>query len=112
MNVFETQIIGNCAVINLERNVIGGADALEFSSHINVLAAQDIRRIVINLTNVELINSSGLGMLVQGLTLLKKIGGAFVLASVPDRVLKQLEITRLNTIFTVFPTIESAISDK
>lgn len=110
MSSYDTRVTGSNAVMTLSRNVIGGADALDFSSQTADLVAAGVRRLVIDLSDVELINSSGLGMLVQGHSLMRKVGGTLVLATVPERVDKHLEMTRLNTVFTVFPTVEAALA--
>lgn len=111
MNNFDVRHVdGTNAVITLSRNVIGGADALDFSTQLNTLTTSGVRRVVIDLGEVELINSSGLGMLVQGHSLLRKSGGSIVLACVPERVQKHLEMTRLNSVFTVFPSVEAALT--
>lgn len=110
MNSFDVRHAdGENAVITLSRNVIGGADALDFSTQLATLVASGVKRVIIDLAEVELINSSGLGMLVQGHSLLRKSGGIIVLASVPERVQKHLEMTRLNSVFTVFPSVEAAL---
>lgn len=110
MSNYKTHIEGDKAVITLGRNVIGGADALSFSSQISDIVAAGARRLVVDLSAVELINSSGLGMLAQGLTLLRKSGGTFVLAAVPERARKQLDITRLSSVLASFPTVEEALA--
>lgn len=110
MSNYKTRIEGDKAVIILGRNVIGGADALSFSSQVSDIVATGVRHLVVDLSAVELINSSGLGMLAQGLTLLRKSGGALVLAAVPERARKQLDITRLSSVLMAFPTVEEALA--
>jgi len=96
------------AVVSLESQVIGGADALEFSTEIRKLTEQKIQHVVVDMSAVELINSSGLGMLVSGLSIMRKVGGTLVLAEVPDKVKGLLEMTHLNTVLQSFSTIKQA----
>ncbi len=111
MNSFDVRHAdGKNAVVTLSRNVIGGADALDFSTQLSALITSGVRRIIVDLAEVELINSSGLGMLVQGLSLMRKSGGIVVLASVPERVQKHLEMTRLSSVCTIFSSVEAALA--
>lgn len=96
------------AVIALGNQVIGGADALDFSAAIRKFTEQSIQHIIVDMSSVELINSSGLGMLVSGLSIMRKIGGTLVLAAVPDKVQTILDMTHLNTVLQSYPTIKQA----
>lgn len=96
------------AVITLPNQVIGGADALEFSANIRKFTEQNVQHIIVDMSVVELINSSGLGMLVNGLSLMRKIGGSLVLAAVPQKVQGLLDMTHLNTVLQSYPTIQQA----
>lgn len=96
------------AIIPLRSRVIGGADALEFSSELRKFSEQNIQHVIVDMSAVELINSSGLGMLVSGLSIMRKIGGTLVLAEVPEKVKGLLEMTHLNTVLQSFPTIKQA----
>jgi anti-sigma B factor antagonist len=95
-------------VIVLRSQVIGGADALDFSAEIRKYTSQNIQHVIVDMSAVELINSSGLGMLVSGLSMMRKIGGTLVLAAVPEKVQVLLNMTHLNTVLHSYPTIKQA----
>ncbi len=117
-SAYEHRILGknkDIAVVELKSNVMGGSDALAFTSKLQQLAgdssASDSSKVVIvDLHNVELMNSSGLGMLVSGMSTLKKHNISMHLAAVPVKVLKLLEMTHLNKVFQIFDTVEDAVS--
>ncbi len=67
-------------------------------------------RVVVDFTNVSYIDSSVLGQLVHGYSLMKKQGGALKLVNPSRRVLDLLSLTRLITIFEIFPNSEDAIA--
>jgi anti-sigma B factor antagonist len=96
------------AVINPGKDVLGGTQALSFTGTINDLLGKNVRKVVIDLSDVEIINSSGLGMLVSGLSTLKKHDIELVLASVPEKVTALLQMTHLIKVFAVYPDITSA----
>jgi anti-sigma B factor antagonist len=110
MNKFEiSENNPNLAVIKLNKNVLGGNDALEFTSQLHELPHHNITKLVVDLTNVEVINSSGMGMLVAGLSSSKKNNIEFVLAAPGEKVLTLLEMTHLNKVFMIFDTVEKAL---
>ena len=54
-------------------------------------------------------NSSGLGMLIGGLTTVKKANGNYKLANVTDKIESLLIITKLITIFETFDSVDAAV---
>jgi anti-sigma B factor antagonist len=70
---------------------------------------QGERRFVLNLKDVSYIDSAGLGQLVRAYTTVLNAGGELRLLSPGPRVRYLLEITKLNTVFTVLDS-ESAIA--
>ncbi len=96
------------AILSLGKQVIGGADALDFSMELRSITERNIPHVIVDMSSVELINSSGLGMLVSGHSTMKKSGGTLKLAAVPDKVRQLLEMTHLDTVLTSYPTIQEA----
>lgn len=96
------------AVIKLFENVLGGNDALDFTNLAEEAAKQGANLIIADMKNVAVMNSSGLGMLVSTLSNLKNNGVAFVLSSVPKKVMSLLEMTHLDKVFRVYKSIEDA----
>jgi anti-sigma B factor antagonist len=66
--------------------------------------------VVVDLGEVAFIDSTALRVLLRALTKFSKRGGKLVLATADSRVLKTLEITGLDTKFTVEPRLAEAIS--
>jgi anti-sigma B factor antagonist len=66
------------------------------------------RRIVLNLSEVDFIDSSGLGAIVSSL---KKIGndGDLVICSVRETVMSLFRLTRMNRVFDILSSEEEAI---
>jgi len=57
------------------------------------------------------VDSSGFGTLLSAIKVLRPAGGSLALAGCNDAVNRMLEITRLNTLFHVYPTRTAAIED-
>lgn len=99
------------AIISLDNQVFGGPQAVEFSALLAKAVESGITKVVVDCSEVEMMNSSGLGMLVGGLTSMRKSGGTFCLASVPARVMHLLDITKLHSVLKVYITIEEAFGE-
>jgi anti-sigma B factor antagonist len=63
---------------------------------------------IVDLSEVRYISSSGIGLLITMLTKMRNAGGDVYLTTPSEHVKKLLIITKLNIIFTVFPTMEEA----
>ncbi len=98
------------AIVKLSEQVFGGVQAVDFMKQVNGFCESGGRCLVVDLGDVILMNSSGLGMLVSGMTALKKYEGRLLLAAVPDKVEELLKITRLNTIFDIYETVDEALA--
>lgn len=66
-------------------------------------------KLLINLANVPYMDSSGIATLVEALQLARKGNTAMVLCGLQDRVRSILEISRLNTVFTIADSAEAAL---
>ena len=86
-----------------------GDDTKLFNEHLRKLIDDDKKNIVIDLSGVKFMNSSGLGMLIGGLTTLKKADGVLKLARVTDKIESLLIITKLITIFDSYDTVDEAV---
>jgi anti-sigma B factor antagonist len=98
----------NAVVLELKGNVMGGDDTKEFNDLLHKLIDEGKKNIIIDLHDVKFMNSSGLGMLIGGLTTVKKAGGSLKLANVTDKIQSLLVITKLITIFESFNNVDEA----
>ena len=64
--------------------------------------------VIIDLKNVTYLDSRGLGILVFLFTHIKKAGQKLYLANIQNEVLKIMQLTALDNIFSIYPTVESA----
>ncbi len=96
-------------VIELKGNVMGGDDTKDFNELLHKLIDEGKKNIIIDLAEVKFMNSSGLGMLISGLTTMKKENGQLKLARTTDKIESLLVITKLVTIFESFETVDEAV---
>ncbi len=66
--------------------------------------------LVVDLGGVTFMDSTGLGVLVGRLKLIRGFGGSMRLVSAHERVLKVFTITGLDKVFEIFPTVDEAVA--
>ncbi|NOZ62736.1 MAG: STAS domain-containing protein [Calditrichaeota bacterium] len=101
--------IENVLVVEISGEIMGGTETEDFRALIFEAIENEMVNIVIDLKKTKWMNSSGLGMLVSGLTTIRSSGGDLRLANISERVRRPLQITRLESIFLSYDSVEEAI---
>jgi anti-sigma B factor antagonist len=96
-------------ILSLKGKIMGGPEATEINDKINQLLDEKKLKIVIDLKNVEWMNSSGIGILINTNTLLRNNNGALRLINISDKIKNLLKITKLDTVFKTYDTYEQAV---
>jgi anti-sigma B factor antagonist len=104
------------------RSATNGAVVLDLEGEVDVYTAPLLRQemlgqadsgnrnLIVNLSQVEYLDSTGLGILIGGVKRLKELDGSLKLVGPSARILRIFDITGLNRIFDVYPTEEDAIA--
>jgi len=75
------------------------------------LLERQIKRLIVDLSNVEYMDSSGLGALVALLKRVRESGGQMPLAGAKPRVRRLFEITGLDQIFSLHEDVPAALKE-
>ncbi len=67
-------------------------------------------RLVVDLSAVSYIDSSGLAVLIEGMQNVEAYGGKFVLAGLQEKVRPIFEMARLDQVFIIFPHVDAALA--
>jgi anti-sigma B factor antagonist len=114
------EFMGTGLVVRTETR--GGALVLSPTGDIDLTASPQLReelrkaqigrpvRLVVDLASVPYMDSSGVATLVQALQVARRNSTKMVLCGLTDRVRSIFEIARLDTVFTIVPDTETAIS--
>jgi anti-sigma B factor antagonist len=100
--------IGNVIVLK----IVGRLDSLttkNFREKVKSLAQQRQVFLVLDLSDVDFMDSSGLGSLVAGLRSVGQDGGNIKIAALQPRVRALFELTRLHQIFEIFEDTANAV---
>ena len=102
---------GTPIVCTLEGSALGGPEGMAFSGALGTAldAVQKGADVVVDLSGVDIMNSSGLGMLVAASRTVGAAGGTLALAGANETLQKLLKMTRLDTVFAQHSTRQEAI---
>ena len=104
----ETRVIEDVTVICCKGRIAYGIEAAALSDEIGELASQT-RRVVIDLSGVEMIDAAGLGALIF-VGLAAQASQCSVKLAAPGNLIRQLlELTKLTSVFELYPTLDAAI---
>jgi anti-sigma B factor antagonist len=85
----------------LSGRIVLGDGSTTLRDLVRNLISEGNKKILLNLRNVDYIDSSGLGELVSAFTSMRSRGGALKLLNLSKRVQALLQITKVYTIFDI-----------
>ena len=97
-------------LIDLKGRLVAGENVAALREKVASLVAAGRVNAVLNLANVDYIDSSGLGALVMCFTTLRKAEGKLKLLNLTRRNVELLVLTKLETVFEVFDDEQQAIN--
>lgn len=97
-------------ILDLQGRLVVGPEASELRRRLTQLVDQNVKNVILNLKQVDFIDSTGLGTLVIGHSLIQKAGGAMKLLHVTRRNIQLLVLTKLSTVFEIFDDEQAAIN--
>jgi anti-sigma B factor antagonist len=80
------------------------------AASIAALVEKKPSRLVVDLSRVTYIDSSGLAVLIEGMQNVEAYGGRFLLAGLQEVVRPIFEIARLDQVFIIFPHVDAALA--
>ncbi|MGI8960217.1 MAG: STAS domain-containing protein [Bryobacteraceae bacterium] len=101
--------VGDVTVIDAAGRITLGEGASAFRDMIRDLAAKGNKKILLNLSEVSYIDSSGIGEMVSGYTTVTNNGGQLKLVGLSKRVKDLLQITKLYTVFEAYDDEAEAV---
>lgn len=108
----ETQMQNDRVVIAVKEARLDAHNSSELKDRILRTLEEGGRRFVVDLAEVNFIDSSGLGALLSGYKNATQRSGTFILAGLQPRVRSMFELTRLNRVFEIYPRLQEAISSQ
>src|SRR5690554_5506050 len=97
-------------ILDLRGRLIVGEPASALREKIRELGDRGSNKVILNMSGVDYVDSTGLGGLVISFTSLKKTGGALKLVNLSKRNIELLVLTKLATVFEIFEDEQDAVN--
>lgn len=107
--------------LDVETTTRGNASVLTLRGEIDVYTAPRLRqaivdvvdggaqRVVVDMEKVDFLDSTGLGVMVEGLKRIKGRNGDLSIVATQDKILKIFDITGLNKAFAMYRSVDEAV---
>jgi anti-anti-sigma factor len=83
--------------------------APQLKSELVMLHTEGFKNIILDLANVQFVDSSGLSALLVGNRLSKEAGGTFVLTNLNTHIQKLVKISQLESILNIVPSLSESV---
>ena len=97
-------------ILDLKGRLAVGESCTMLRESIHEQIALGNKQIILNLQHIDYIDSTGLGSMVICYTTLQKTGGSMKLENLNRRNLELMLLTKLSTIFQIFPDEQEAVN--
>jgi anti-sigma B factor antagonist len=106
----EMRTIGDIRILDCSGKITLGEGTMAVRNTVRDILKDNGKKIILNLANVNYIDSSGIGELVSTYTTVTNNGGQLKLLSLTKKIHELLQITKLLTVFQVFDSESAAIA--
>jgi anti-sigma B factor antagonist len=104
-----TRQVGDVTVVDVTGRITLGEGSKALGEALREMVNNSQKKILLNLGQVSYIDSSGIGQLVAGLSMVAKSGGQLKLLGLNKRVKDLLQITKLYTLFQIHEDEAAAV---
>jgi len=101
---------GGATILDLKGKITIGAGEIALRNAVQDAISSGAKKIILNMKDVTMIDSSGVGELVSAYTTSMNRGAQLMLANLPNKVQDILVITQLITVFDVYDSEDEAIA--
>lgn len=96
-----TRQVGGVTIVDIKGRIVLGEESAALRDLVSNLLSKGHKKILLNLADVNYIDSSGLGNLVSAFTSVRKQEGELKLLNLTNKVHDVMQITKLYTIFDI-----------
>lgn len=109
--------------LSIHVHVVEGSHVFELTGSLDIATSPTVRaaltsasergdhKLIVDLTKVDFLDSTGLGALIGGQRRAKEFAGEIRVVAKEGQILRLLRITGLLKVFAVYPTLEDALKD-
>lgn len=100
---------GEVVILEMAGKITIGEGSVQLREAVSRLRDDNRNKIVLNLSGVTYVDSSGIGELVSSYTTTKNSGGRLKLLNLPKKIKDLLMITKLLTVFEIYEDEQAAL---
>ena len=108
---FEKEEKNDVTIMRIHEERLDSQVSPELKAHLLLLVEQGVDKVLVDLSTVQYVDSSGLGALLFGLRQLRMFQGTLIIFGAQKRVLNLIRIAKLENILLNYDTEEDAINN-
>jgi anti-sigma B factor antagonist len=108
LNIIRKSLGTDIAVLEIGGRIVLGRECRDVEWNLEDLLKENQRKIIFDLTGVNHVDSTGVGILVTCYGKVKQAGGELRLTGVQEPVAKVLKMTQVDQVLRVYPTVDAA----
>ena len=108
MAVETKQLESGYAVVTVSGRLALGGETEKLNAAVNGLLQKEQKRFILEISALDYVDSSGVGMLVSCLTNVKKAGGELKLVGANPRIKRILSMTGVDSLMPMYATLAEA----
>ena len=105
------QIEPDIVLLHIYGRITLGRECQDVELAVDGLIRDEARKVVFDLSELNYIDSTGVGILVMCYTKMRKAGGELRLASLQPHIADLMKMTRLDSIMPAYPTVDAAVEN-
>src|SRR5262249_45136628 len=106
----DTRTVGDVTILDCSGKITLGEGTMAVRNSVREALKNGQKKILLNLGDVNYIDSSGIGKLVSSFTTVSNQGGSLKLLNLTKKIQELLAITKLLTVFQVFDSEQAAVA--
>jgi anti-sigma B factor antagonist len=96
------------ALLEMKGRIVTGSDSMRVEWTVAELLKENQKKVILDLSGVDVVDSTGVGILVMCYAKMKKAGGSLRIAGVSGMVEETLKITSVDRLIDLYPTVGEA----
>ena len=108
MEISHSEIAPRTVVVNLAGKVMLGSESEQITDRVSELLREGKRTIIFNIAAVTAIDSTGIGRFISSYNKIAAVGGQMRMAGAAHYLFKAFHVSRLDTVFRFYPSVEEA----
>ena len=97
------------ALLQMAGRIVLGSDSMRVEWTVAELLKENQKKVILDLADVTIVDSTGVGILVMCYAKMKKAGGALRIAGVNGMVEDTLRLTNIDKLIESFPSVDTAM---